>query len=190
MGFLAKKKDSKAERKNKDAFIKSQKRMVKEQRDKYELAQSEKRDKKASKVEVMDEIKLKDAKGKAMFALQREKNAAGKMQNTLKEKLDTQRVGAGKVDTSASKEAKKKEEARKSEEHELRLMETQKERTHKRLSAELLADRKEIAKQKAIKQKLKAELGKTASMNRLKTMVAKYGQKMREHYLKFVPQTD
>lgn len=175
---LARQKGSQDERKNKDAFTKSQNDMVKEQRDKYKVSVQQKKAKIAQEVSNKDEIKLRDANEKAKMALRREKSAAGLLQNTMKEKFKVQAVDDSE-DPAAAKEARTKEEARKSEEHELRLIETARERAREHLKKELTSTEKEITKLKESKEKFKQKLGMSAQLNKLKDMVAKYKQKMK-----------
>jgi len=177
---LADRKNSKDEHKNKAAFTKSQQDMVNEQRDKFKVSMQKKKAKIAKETSEKDEIKLKDAKGKAMMALKREKIAAGLLQNTMKEKSKLQAVDDSE-DPAAAKEAKRKEDARKSEEHELRLIETERERARDRLKKQLSSTDKEISKLNEEKEVLKHKLGMSAQLNKLKDMVAKYKQKMKHH---------
>merc|ERR1712167_234270 len=173
-------KNSKDEHKNKAAFTKSQQDMVNEQRDKFKVSMQKKKAKIAKETSEKDEIKLKDAKGKAMMALKREKIAAGLLQNTMKEKSKLQAVDDSE-DPAAAKEAKRKEDACKSEEHELRLIETERERARDRLKKQLSSTDKEILKLNEEKEVLKHKLGMSAQLNKLKDMVAKYKQKMKHH---------
>merc|ERR1712196_420536 len=149
---LADRKNSKDEHKNKAAFTKSQQDMVNEQRDKFKVSMQKKK----------------------------EKIAAGLLQNTMKEKSKLQAVDDSE-DPAAAKEAKRKEDARKSEEHELRLIETERERARDRLKKQLSSTDKEILKLNEEKEVLKHKLGMSAQLNKLKDMVAKYKQKMKHH---------
>jgi len=177
---LANQQGAKDERKNKDAYTKTQKDMVNEQRDKYKVTVRSKKAKMAKETSEKDEIKLEDAKGKVMMALKREMNAAGLVQNTMQEKFKLQTV-EDTEDPAAAKEAKRKEEARKSEEHELRLIETERERARGRLSKEITSTDTKITKLKENKEKFEKKLGMSSQLAKLKTMVAKYKQKMKHH---------
>ena len=173
------------ERAVKDRELKAQQALVKEERDKYELSLRAKAEKKAEERERKEAERVNAANAKQKSAQEQEQKAASKAHHVL---VDSSKATEASEEETSEKpvmnnngEAEKEAKARQSEAHELRLIETERERAAERLKYELATTKKSIQALSSKRDQLKRELGPAAALSKLRHMVAGYEEKMKPH---------